>query len=580
MDRKKTKQSILAALLILAFCQVNIHAQYAYPQDFRSPLDIELDVSGSFCELRSNHFHSGMDLRTNRVEGLNVYAIGDGYISRVKISHFGYGKALYVTHPNGFVSVYAHLSRFPAEIAAYIRSEQYKSESYEIDLNVAPDVLPVTKGQVIGYSGNTGSSQGPHLHFEIRDAKTEETINPLLFGLKMRDNVPPGLKSIRIYPVGNSLVNGSDKPLDLTIAKDRYGKMYIRGGAKIQVTNQFAVGIEASDGHNVSGFKNGLYSIAVELDGERMYYLLLDRMHFDELRYINAHLDYAETIRSKRKIQRLMILPNDMLRNYTRELGNGVLEAKAGEHTVKLILGDAKGNKTEFSFGYEQRLTPPATVDTSCSLPFCIRAGKESDLDWGDCQVRFGEHSLYEDLKIRYSRSDTVNRFGYPYYYIHDPYTPVHRNIVVRIRLKERTPGAPVEKLVIVYINEKGKLRSYGGKITYKDWLTAETNDLGIYTIMADTTAPRIVPVNGKPGSVLRASTGLSFTVTDNLSGIKSYKCLVDGKFVLLEYEHKRNQLFHVPDGAIGPGSHQLELTVTDERGNVAVYRASFQISG
>jgi hypothetical protein len=151
----------------------------------------------------------------------------------------------------------------------------------------------------------------------------------------------------------------------------------------------------------------------------------------------------------------------------------------------------------------------------------------------------------------------------------------VHRNITVRIQLRERK-GIPVEKLVIAYISEKGKIRSYGGKITYKDWLTAETNDLGTYTVMADTTAPKIVPQNVKEGSVIKAGDGFRFKVTDDLSGIASYKLKIDDRFVLLEYEYKSNLLFHVPDGTVGAGAHNLVLEVKDERGNTGTFRARF----
>lgn len=552
-------------------------SQVSYPLDFRPPLDITLDVSGSFCELRSNHFHSGMDLRTNRVEGLKVYAIGDGWVSRIKISPYGYGKAIYVTHPNGYVSLYAHLKDYNGPIADFVLGEQYQRESYELDIELAKDRLPVTKGQVIAFSGNTGSSQGPHLHFEIRDAQTEETINPLLFGMPMKDTKAPVLSKVRITPVWGSKVNDKTTPQDFSVVRDKNGNVYLNGGDNLSIDGPFMIGVEGKDGHNISGFMNGMYGISLHLDDKMMYDVSFDKISFDELRYINAHLDYAETIKSGRKIEMLRILPNDLLRNYNRTLGNGILQASsAGKHRIKITLTDFYKNTTVFQFDYVQRIIATGDVlSAPCLLPECIDYSKQAELDLGELKVRFPENSLYENLKIKTSKSSTVNAYGYPNYTLHDPYTPVHKNIQVAVKLRPGTVSK--NKLVLVYINEKGKMRSYGGKLINNDeWIAAETNDLGVYTVMADTVAPVITPQNVKEGSSIKLADGIRFKIEDNFSGIWSYTCKVDGKFILMQYEYKKNLLFYVPDGRLASGGHKLELTVSDERNNVAVYTAAF----
>lgn len=549
--------------------------QTGYPQDFRAPLDIELDVSGSFCELRSNHFHSGVDLRTQRVEGLKIYAIGDGYISRIRISHYGYGKAIYVTHPNGYVSLYAHLQRLNGAAADMLLAEQYRQEAYEVDLVLEPGQLPVKKGEVIGFSGNTGSSQGPHLHFEIRDAKTEEAINPMLFGLKLRDSKAPTLQNIRLYPQLYGTINGKSRPQDFEVSKDKYGNLHLKGGSGLTIQNAFVLGLEAKDGHDVSGFTNGLHSIELLLDGKRKYFLRFDRIGFDELRYINAHLDYAETLKSGRKIELLRILPNDILRNYDHGAGNGILLATPGVHKLKLILKDYHQNTTTFEFSYTQTIVQhdAGTDEMSIYHAYCKKA---SEIDFGECRVYFPEHSLYDDLDISFLQTDTLNAYGYPYYKVHNAYTPVHEHI--RVGIKHRpNKRVPDDKLMLVYINPKGELRSYGGKLE-NGWLSSETNDLGVYTVMADTVAPKIMPQNVKDSCTIKLSDGIRFKVQDNFSGIRSYRCTVDGKFILLQYEYKKEMLFYTPDGQLQHGWHKLKLEVFDERGNRAVYQAAVQV--
>ena len=174
------KQFYMRLIIIpfLFFISVSM-AQNSYPQDyFQSPLEIPLILSGTFAELRSNHFHSGLDIKTQQQSGLKVMAAASGFVSRIKVSHFGYGKALYITHPNGYTTVYAHLQNFNPEIDAYIKHRQYKNESYEIELFPKAGELLVNNGDIVAYSGNTGGSGGPHLHFEIRN-KQEHPMNPM-----------------------------------------------------------------------------------------------------------------------------------------------------------------------------------------------------------------------------------------------------------------------------------------------------------------------------------------------------------------------------------------------------------------
>jgi hypothetical protein len=278
------------------FCLVYAYGQPTdkYPKDyFRSPLDIPLFLAGNFGELRPNHFHAGIDIKTESVEGKNIYAAAEGYVSRIKIATNGYGKVIYITHPNGYVTTYAHLQRFSDKIEEYVKKQQYHKEKFEIELFPGKKQLPVEKGEVIALSGNTGGSGGPHLHFEIRDEKTEIAINPLLFGFDIKDDIKPVIKNIAIYPLNDSsYVNGVNKEKYIDLAGSE-GKYRITGGP-YTVSGEIGFSVEANDYLNGSSNKCGLFSVELLLDSNRIYYHEIEQIAFSESRYINSHVDYKK----------------------------------------------------------------------------------------------------------------------------------------------------------------------------------------------------------------------------------------------------------------------------------------------
>ena len=320
-------------------------AQNKYPKDyFRSPLNIPIKLSGTFGELRNNHFHAGIDIKTNHRTGLKVYATADGYVSRIKVALWGYGKTIYITHPNGYTSVYAHLSKFGDGIQEYVKNIQYQKESYETG-NMYPEEnkILVKKGEIIAYSGRTGGYVAPHLHYEIRDTKTEHIINPMLLGLKIQDSIAPRINKLMAYYIGsNSRINRSTKKQSLSIKKDTLNS-YIT--SRISASGKIGFGINAYDFLGKESNKNGVYSIEMLVNGKRHYYHDLETFSFPESKYINLLIDYPHYASYKSRIQKTFLEKENKLSIYKGLINDGIIDVKDGfNYQVDIITKDFKGN--------------------------------------------------------------------------------------------------------------------------------------------------------------------------------------------------------------------------------------------
>lgn len=540
-----------------------------YPQDyFRSPLDIPLSLSGNFGEIRSNHFHSGIDLRTNGREGLNTYAIADGYVSRIKVSPYGYGKALYITHPNGYVSVYGHLSRYSKTIEEYVKKAQYQKESFEIELFPQKDELKVSKGEVIAYTGNTGSSGGPHLHFEIRDEKTEYIINPLAFGLKVADNVKPRIKSIAIYPLEeNSEVNGRNKSKIIKVHYSR-GKHSISASELPVVSGPTGFAIETYDGENNSPGPNGVYQIELLVDDKKVYSHVFETFSFDQTRFVNAHIDYSGKHSSGHTLQRCFIVKNNQLNIYCDVNNRGVINfTDSAYHKIKYVLSDFYGNTTILEMKVKSKPPRPAKP---VYLADCT---KESNFTSTDLKANIPPNALYENFEFKWRMSkDTLPGAIAPVHYVHEVDVPVHLPYTLSIKTK-LIPYSLQSKALIVSLN--GRKSPEGGE--YIDgWITAKVKSFGKFTVMLDTIAPTIKPVNIAPGKDMSNARTIAVKINDNLAGIKEYRATVDDKWILMEYEPKQSLLYYTFDEKVGKGDHTFRLEVKDERGNTEKYVAGF----
>ena len=551
---------------------------------FRRPLDIPVALSGNFAELRDNHFHSGIDFRTQGVTGHKIYACGEGYVSRISVSPSGFGHALYITHPNGYTTVYGHLEAFNDDITAYVRNQQYQQERFSVNLFPDPLLFPMKKGDLIAFSGNTGSSGGPHLHFEIRDTKTENPVNPLMFGLGVKDNIPPVMQRLAIYPMSEgSTVNGSANKLILNLEKA--GNHYrIAGGKKISISGKFAFGIDAYDQISGSSMRCGIYNIRCRVDSVLVFSQTMNRFSFDESRYINSLIDYDYYVKHRVRINRMYIEPNNRLSVYDRHIRRGIVSfPDTALHTVSVVVQDFHGNSSGLSFTFEYtsgKDSPPVPlyVPDITSVPGINRTMYQRELIHVQqgLSVVIPADALYDDILFTCSVSKQPKGLYSKAYRIHHPGTPLHKAMTVEIAA-DSLPERLHEKALIVQMDSTGRYSSAGGAYS-NGVVRGNPGVFGEYAIGVDTIPPRITPVNIRNGANMRGIKDIRFKISDELSGINTYSGWIDGQWALFEYDAKNKLLYYVfdADRLTKNTQHTLELKVSDAKGNTAEYRTKF----
>ena len=401
-----------------------LSAQEKYPQDtFQSPLDIPLILAGTFGELRSNHFHSGIDIKTQRRQGLPVLAIADGTVTRIKVSLWGYGKALYVAHPNGYTSVYAHLKKFSPEIEAYIKKLQYKKQSYEVETFPDYGELKVAKGSTIAYSGNTGGSAGPHLHFEIRSSVTEKPTNPLLYGYEVRDATNPTLLGLFGYPLSDdALVNQSAKKIQLNFTKQADGSFL---ADKVTAIGTIGFGINGFDRQDMAANKNGIYALKQIVNGQVYSEYNFESFSFRETRYINTLIDYDHFGKYKQRIQKCFKEPHNRLGIYKNLHNNGQITIKEGlSYTVEIHISDIEENLTKLVIPLEGKRETARIKKSATKTNDFILSDKPNNFDLGAAKVYFPANTFYEDFYIDLKKGkDTIT--------IHNNKVAAHRNFTI-----------------------------------------------------------------------------------------------------------------------------------------------------
>lgn len=532
-------------------------------------MDLPIEVAGNFMELRTNHFHSGLDMKTNGRIGQPVMAVAQGWVSRIKVSPWGYGKAVYIDHPSGYTTVYGHLDRLSGPLAKKLLAIQYANRSFSVDQYFKPGELPVAQGEVIAYSGNTGGSTAPHLHFEVRRTSDQHALDPQRYGMHAPDTVRPTITGLRAYPL-DSLSNAGPYPAGyagfatVQLNDSTYG---LKAGAKVSAMGTVGLALNVTDRYSNSSNTCGIEALSMAVDGKVVADIHLDEVDFGLQRYVNAYMDYGLYKEKDMYYNRCYKLPNNKLDLYGKATEPGTITTVAGkDQAVEIVATDRAGNRSTLRFTLHG-----ATAEEAAKWPVPAQQGQycpynqPNEVALEGMRFSLPPNALYENARLTSSRSAAPAHALAPLFKVQDEYTPVQLSCQLAIAVNKGFTAENAGKLLLVRM-VKGKPVAEGG--TYADgWVTGAVRNLGAFTVMLDTTPPLLTPIGLSEN--MKGKKAFKVKVRDNLSGIDQYVGTVDGKWVLLEYEPKTSTLEHTFDAWSDlPGEHEFRLEVTDERGN------------
>jgi hypothetical protein len=580
LEPMKKLAQILYLFNLLILCQLHnpLFAQMMVGPESKTlvyPVGIPIFLAGNFGEPRANHYHSGIDIKTNGATGVAVRSVSSGYVSRIKVEPGGYGKALYIRHPDGYTSLYGHLQSFQEEISDYVKSEQYRRESFSVDLFPEPTRFVITQGQLIALSGNSGSSDGPHLHFELRETASENPINPLVRSFHVKDVTPPIVEKIHIY----SLKDSRDWVKPIAVSVKKIGSVYSPvADTPVPFDALSGIGLETFDLIDGSANRCGVYKILGFLDEELFFESCMDEFSFAETRYMNSLMDYKKYQNERKYVLRLFIEPNNQATIYKFAKNRGRIELKNNNiHKFRIVIQDVAGNQSEVKFdakldlskfSHDKDVLPLYSAYFNYEEPNYFAAnGMEISLPAG---------ALYDDLYFKYSVSALKTGSYSKLHEVHYPSVPVHqyyRIAIEAINLPNNLRG----KATIAQRTGTNKFTSIGGSWEGNN-LVARTRNFGAFCIMVDSIKPTISPLNFSSATELKFLNTLKFSVKDDFTGIQRFYGEIDGKWILLEYDPKNNLLEYKFDSArIQSGiEHKMVIRVTDQMGNQTSYNILF----
>lgn len=546
------------------------NASSVYPQNyFRNPLDIPIQLVANFGELRPNHFHMGLDIRTQGRENLPVYAAAEGYISRIKIEQYGYGNAVYVTHPNGYTTLYAHLNIFYPALTDYIKAKQYKEQSWAQDFELPAGLFKVTKGQFIAYSGNTGGSAGPHLHFEIRDTKTGNNLNPQLFGLGITDKQPPVFYKLFWYDRRYSTYQLPGKQIAIT----KKGTAYTVAGNVVKVNSPvISLGITTEDLNPSTPFKMGIYAATLWMDDSVLNTFKMDDFSYTDTRYLNASIDYSKYIKEKVYVQYLAQLPGNQLKIFDPEVSNGVIIiADTIPHDIKITVKDIYGNTSVL--GFKIQLQQPFSNYLFPANAQALLPEHENIVTGKNVKVQFSKQAFYDAVPFVLSESAATNKnSASPMIGLHNYTVPVHDLFSVQIKTS-LDANNPLKNNVVMQLTSGRSKETAKGKWT-GDWMTASFKKLGTVQLLIDTVPPTITPIGWKNGGILSSAKTLTLKCKDDLDDIDSFSATLDGKWLL--FSANNDNYTYLFDEHCTKGLHTLTVKVMDIAGNTTTQNFTF----
>ena len=546
-------------ILYTLFFLCNVNIVFSQDIDFHTPIDAPFDLSGTFGEYRSR-FHTGIDFKSRGVLNQKIFSIEEGYISRIEVNNYGYGKVIYIDHPNGYTSVYAHLNNFNTEIDTYIKSEHYKLKSSTLKKFPKKDELKVKKGELIGYSGNTGGSFGPHLHFEIRDTDTQDALNPLIFNYEYLDTERPIIRGLYLIDEENTLVSSLPVKKEIRKLND---STYTTDD--IEYSKKTGLGIDIYDIQYKGLFnQNGVYKVDLLIDSILVYSFKMDRIKFSQNHYRKIMYDYISAIKNKIKVLKVFTPRNADLSFLRNNDFNGILDPiKYLNSDISIRVSDWNNNSSYLNF----RIKATDSKDeifTYDGIEILTNQNYEINKNLSLIEIR--KNSFYNDLllNISYER-DTLD--------LGEDKNPFRSSITIKIpqaisdtlELRQSFIGR-VKDEKITYINSKRD----------DSYIYAKTSSLGKYIISRDTVKPDIRPINFKQNSNISNRSSIRLRLKDDISGIKSYNAFLNGKWALFEYEPKLNLIFHnISDKIINEGENILIINYQDGVGNKGVYKAT-----